>query len=196
MKIYATLNPDYISNIYLVADDENKFGIIINPGSFAYNVYKLVQSAGVEIKGIIVTQNAKECTDGIRLIKKIYDAKIYAYSPDIEDFKTVKVRDGFIIEESGITLKVLETPVNTFDSISIMSQDVVFVGNIMEAGTLSGFEEKDTPSDYEYQIIKNKILNINDNLIIYPGKGPATTLEIEKKFNPYFKEIMGINNVG
>ena len=190
MKVYTTLNPENISNIYLITDDNNESGVIIDPGSFALNVYKLIKATKVEIKKIIITQDIIEKTAGIPLIKKIYDAEIYALHKKILDFDTIKVKNNFIIKEKNLELKIIETPVNAFDAISILIEDNLFIGNIFQAGSLNAFEEKKYPSEYEFKIIKDKILCLDDHVIIYPGKGPVTTMEIEKKFNPYFKKIL------
>ncbi len=190
MRVYATLNPENISNIYLITDDEHKSGIIVDPGSFSLNVYKLVKHTQTEIKKIIITQNSIENTAGIPLIKKIYDAEIYAYDENILDYKAIKVKNNFIIKERDLEFKIIETPVHTFDAISILVDDVIFTGNIFQTGSLNAFEEKKKPSEYEFDIIKKKILSLPDNLIIYPGKGPITTMEIEKKHNSYFKRIL------
>jgi glyoxylase-like metal-dependent hydrolase (beta-lactamase superfamily II) len=188
MKIYAALNPETITNIYLITAD-GKNGIIINPGSLSYNIYKLIQSTGIEITKVIITQNKSENTNGLHLLKRIYDAEIYAYDGHDLGYKTISVRDGFTINESGFKLKILETPINSFDSISVLTDNAVFVGNIMQAGSLTAFLEGKCPSGYELEIIKKKIFPLADNLIIYPSLGAATTLEIEKKFNPFFKAI-------
>lgn len=190
MKVYTTLNPETISNIYLVTDDNSESGVIIDPGSFALNVYKLIKATKVEIKKIIITQDIIEKTAGIPLIKKIYDAEIYALHKKILDFDTIKVKDNFIIKENNLEFKIIETPVNAFDSISILIEENLFTGNILQAGSLNAFEEKKNPSEYEYEIIRKKILTLPDHVIIYPEKGPVTTMEIEKKFNPYFKKIL------
>ena len=190
MKVYTTLNPETISNIYLITDDNNESGVIIDPGSFALNVYKLIKATKVEIKKIIITQDIIEKTAGIPLIKRIYDAEIYALHKKILDFDTVRVKNNFIIKENNLEFKIIETPVNAFDSISILIEDNLFTGNIFQAGSLNAFEEKKNPSEYEFEIIRKKILPLPDHVIIYPEKGPVTTMEIEKKFNPYFKKIL------
>jgi glyoxylase-like metal-dependent hydrolase (beta-lactamase superfamily II) len=192
MKVYTTINPDTISNIYLLTDDNQQTGIIIDPGAFSQNVYKLVKYAGVDIKKIIITHNDNEQTGGIPLIQKIYDAEIYAYEDYVQDYKAIKIYDGAIIKEKDMEFKILETPVHSYDSISILVEDMLFIGDIFEAGTLSSITEGKNPCNYEYSIIKKKILSLPDNIIIYPGKGPATTVEIERKFNPYFKKINDI----
>ncbi len=106
MRVYATLNPENISNIYLITDDEHKSGIIIDPGSFSLNVYKLIKHTQTEIKKIIITQNTIENTAGIPLIKKIYDAEIYAYDENILDYKAIKVKNNFIIKERDLEFKL------------------------------------------------------------------------------------------
>jgi hydroxyacylglutathione hydrolase len=193
MKIFTALNPEYLTNIYFITDDDNKNGVIIDPGSFDENVYKLAQYTKVEINKIIVTHDDIVQTKGIPLIKRIYDAEIIAYKDTIMDFKTTKVRDGMTITQGGLTFKIIETQIHSHDSISILIEDAIFTGDIIEAGTLNSFEKDKEPSDYELHVIKNKILTLPANLIIYPSQGPATTLEIEKKYNQYFKKIIDDN---
>ena len=190
MKIYTTINPDCISNIYLITDDNQKYGVIIDPGSFALNVYRLVQFTGVEIKKVIITHNDIEKTGGIPILKNIYNAQIYAYDENVLDFNVIKARNNSVITEGELEFKIIETPVYAYDAISILSEDALFVGDILQAGTLSAFEGKKEPSEYEYEIIRKNILSLPDHVIIYPSKGPATTVEIERKFNPYFKKFL------
>ena len=189
MKVFTTVNPDCISNIYLITDDDQKYGVIIDPGSFALNVYKLVQSVGIEIKKIIITHNDIEQTAGIPVLKRIYNAEIFAYTDNIMGFKATNVMNGSIITEGNLKFKIIETPVHTYDSISILIEDTLFVGDILQAGTLSSLEkEKQEPSEIEFHIIQRHVLSLPDYVIIYPGIGPASTVEIERKFNPYFNK--------
>jgi hydroxyacylglutathione hydrolase len=189
MKIFTTVNPDTISNIYFITDDAQKYGVIIDPGSFAMNVYKLIKSTGAEIKKIIITHNSPEQTGGIPLIKKIYAPEIYAKNDNIMDFPAIKVTDGTIIQEGDLEFKVMETPVHSYDSISILSENTFFVGDVLQAGALSSLDKKD-PQEFELKIIQKYFLSLPDYTIIYPGHGPATTIDIEKRFNPYFQRIL------
>ncbi|MBN2546862.1 MAG: MBL fold metallo-hydrolase [Spirochaetes bacterium] len=186
MKIYTALNPESLSNIYLIISDNKNYGVLIDPGSFSQNVYQMIKNTSVDIKKIIITHNGPEQINGIPLIKKIFNADIYAYDEIILDYETITVRNDSLIDMEEMNFKIIETPVHTYDSISILTNDAIFIGDIFQAGSLSSFIEKKEPSKYEFNIIKNKILSLTDNIIIYPGQGPATTLEIERKFNPYF----------
>lgn len=194
MKVFTEVNPESITNIYFVTDNEQKYGVIIDPGSFAENVYRLIKQTGAEIKKIIITHNDYDQIAGIPVIKKIYDADIYAYSSKILNFDAQKIMNGSIIEEGDLKFKIIETPIYSYDSISILSEDTLFVGDMFQAGSFTTFNDKKAPSVYEYEIIKKHILSLPDHIIIYPSKGPATTVELERKYNPYFHKIIEQEN--
>ncbi|OHD12881.1 MAG: hypothetical protein A2086_02215 [Spirochaetes bacterium GWD1_27_9] len=190
MKIFTTLNPKNISNIYLITDDDQKYGVIIDPGSLSMNVYKLIRFTGAEIRKIIITHNGINQTAGIPLLNKIYKPEIFAYNETILDLPATKVKNGFVIKEGDMEFKIMETPVHTYDSISVFIENSLFVGDVLQAGALSSLDKKNVPTNFELNVIKKYFLSLPENTIIYPGKGPATTLEIEKKFNPYFQRIV------
>ncbi len=193
MKVFTIINPETISNIYFITDDNQKYGIIIDPGSFAINVYKEIKGIGAEIKMIIVTQNIPSKTRGIPLIKKIYDAEILSHNTDILNYKSKRIKEGDLITLGEIAGNVLETHLLSFDSISLVFGNSIFVGNLMEAGKFNSFKRSDKKSLIINQIIKKYFIELPYNTIIYPGKGPATTMEIELNFNPYFIRMKDAN---
>jgi len=97
------------------------------------------------------------------------------------------LKEGDTISVGNISFKVLHTPGHTPGSICLLSQREVFTGDTLFAGSVG---RTDLPGGSVEQLknsLNNKILNLPDHLIIYPGHGPSTTMEHEKKFNPYLK---------
>lgn len=189
MKIFTTVNPNVINNIYFVTDDEQQYGIIIDPGAFSLNVYNLIKRTGAEIKKIIVTHNVDDQVAGIPLIKKIYDVPIFSHNDKVMGFDAVKVKHGTIIKEGCLQFRVIDTPTHTYDSISLLIGDALFVGGVLQAGAVGIIDDSFISYDMVKKIIKDNILSLPNSTIIYPAKGPATTIELEIKFNPFFKEI-------
>lgn len=190
MKIFTIINPDNISNIYLLTDDEQSEGLLIDPGSFAINVYNEIRNIGADIKKIVITHNDPSKIRGIPVIKKMYDVEIFTHNSSDYDFKTTKVKNGDLIElgkESGV---VLETPIKSYDSISLKFSNNLFVGDILQTGALSSIDKSGIPTKLELSIIRKHFLDLPDNTIIYPEKGPATSIKIEKTYNPYFKKVI------
>lgn len=190
MKVFTTVSPKTIFNIYIVTDDKQQYGVIIDPGDFSINIYNLVKYIGAKITKIILTDGQEKKIDGIPVLKKIYDVDLYAYKNFILDYETKVIRNGNEIIEGDLNFKIIETPVSSYDSVSILIEDALFIGNAFQSGTLNRFKTAEFNTvDFELKVIKKNILSLPDHTIIYPSFGPATTLEIEKKFNPYFKGL-------
>ena len=96
------------------------------------------------------------------------------------------VEEGDLITFGDISLKVLHTPGHSPGGISLTTDNMVFVGDTLFAGSIG---RTDLPGgDYETLIrnVKEKIFTLGDDVIIYPGHGPKTTVGREKQTNPFF----------
>lgn len=190
MKVFTTVNSKTISNIYYITDNDQKYGVLIDPGDFSLNVYRLIKQTKAKLKKIILTHSDINQVGGIPLINKIYQPEIFAHTDSILDFNVTKVKHNSIIKEGDLEFKIMETPIHTYDSISILIDNALFVGDVLQAGALSSLDKMESPQQFELKIIKKYFLSLDNDIIIYPSKGPATTIEIEKRFNPYFQRII------
>lgn len=94
--------------------------------------------------------------------------------------------DGDLITLDSLALKVIHTPGHTPGSISLVIDNYLFTGDTLFAGSIG---RTDLPGGSFQQIInslKLKLATLNDELEVYPGHGPKSTLGYEKKHNPYF----------
>jgi len=96
------------------------------------------------------------------------------------------VKEGDVITFGDISLKVLHTPGHSAGSISLATDKMVFVGDTLFAGSIG---RTDFPGgDYDALIrnVREKIFTLGDDVVVYPGHGPKTTVGREKKTNPFF----------
>jgi hydroxyacylglutathione hydrolase len=97
------------------------------------------------------------------------------------------VNEQDIIEKADITLQVIHTPGHTPGGICLYCQKdgVVFVGDTLFADSVG---RTDFPGGDIRQLIENikqKLLILPDDTIVYPGHGPQTTIGREKTHNPF-----------
>jgi glyoxylase-like metal-dependent hydrolase (beta-lactamase superfamily II) len=93
--------------------------------------------------------------------------------------------DGDIIQIGNISLKVLHTPGHTPGSICLYSDNVLFSGDTLFAGSVG---RTDLPGGSERGIIrsiKEKLLVLPDETSVRPGHGPRTTIGAEREENPF-----------
>jgi glyoxylase-like metal-dependent hydrolase (beta-lactamase superfamily II)/rhodanese-related sulfurtransferase len=123
------------------------------------------------------------------------------------NYNALIAADNQVFELGDCKLKILHTPGHTIESIcillydennienSLFSGDTIFVGDVGRPDLLSGNLSKETLAEMMFDSIKNKILPINDNVLLYPGHGPGSacgrklgaetvsTLGVQKKLN-------------
>jgi glyoxylase-like metal-dependent hydrolase (beta-lactamase superfamily II) len=96
------------------------------------------------------------------------------------------LEEGDIIMIGDISIKVLHTPGHSSGGISLVTDKIVFVGDTLFAGSIG---RTDFPGgDYKGLLrnVREKIFTLGDDVIVYPGHGPKTTVGRESKTNPFF----------
>ena len=118
-------------------------------------------------------------------IAKIYGFTNYERSPMPKKF----INEDDIINFGISELKVIFTPGHAPGHISLYSEkdNLIISGDVIFQNSIG---RTDLPGgDFNTLInsIKNKILSLDDNVIIYCGHGPNTTVGNERRQNPFLK---------
>ncbi|MFQ6074472.1 MAG: MBL fold metallo-hydrolase, partial [Candidatus Bathyarchaeia archaeon] len=101
------------------------------------------------------------------------------------------LHDGDSVQVGGIVLRVLHTPGHSQGSISLIGNDVVFTGDTLFAGSIGRY---DLPggSLKEIKSSLKKLMILPDNMKVYPGHGPTSTIGEERRNNPFLQDFSWI----
>ncbi len=203
------------SNTYIVFN-ENDEGFLVDPGYSNNNaVVDHIKKLNKKIKGILLTHGHYDHIYALEEVCKLYpDAKVYISSKE-KDFLTdkdlnlcldaeiggakllnfvpnnlVEVTDNEEIVIGNFKIKVLETPFHTQGSVCYFIKDekLLFTGDTLFFTTI-GRSDLPTGSTRTISSSLRKLVELPDDLKVYPGHGPITTLDREKKHNAYLKNI-------
>jgi len=97
--------------------------------------------------------------------------------------KTLKDRDSIVL--AGINFEVIHTPGHTPGGICLKTDKMIFSGDTLFAGSVGRTDFPGASHDRLLTSIKGKLLILPEDMAIYPGHGPATTLKREKNENPF-----------
>ena len=97
---------------------------------------------------------------------------------DLESFEIA----GFKIEVSHAPGHTAGSAMFNVDGAYLISGDVLFAGGIGRTDMPTGSAQEMRNS------LRNKILPLDDELIVLPGHGPQTTIARERRSNPYLQE--------
>ncbi|MGL1894123.1 MAG: MBL fold metallo-hydrolase [Spirochaetaceae bacterium] len=185
MKILKHFSMFGKANSYIVGPDAGGDAILIDPGIMDIHMLDLIEKNNFYIKHILITHTHIHHYEALRTIKKIYDAQIYSFYSHVGDFDSNSIVDGETLKLSGYNVEAIFIPGHSSDSLVYKIGNMVFVGDVISAGLLGR-----TDSKYQEEMlidtIEEKLLILEDHAIMFPGHGPPSILETEKKmFNLY-----------
>ena len=96
----------------------------------------------------------------------------------------VWVQEGDAVKVGDLEFTVLETPGHTAGSVCYLIGNNIFSGDTLFQGSCG---RTDLPTGNWGEIIASlkRLRNLPGDYNVYPGHGPSTTMEIERRMNPY-----------
>jgi glyoxylase-like metal-dependent hydrolase (beta-lactamase superfamily II) len=187
MNVFINYCAYGFSNCYIMGTDleeENapRDAVVVDPGSMDTPMLDFLESHDYKLRGILVTHDHLNHVHGIRTLRRIYDAEIFAVNPVIQEHRTTVIRDGDVLKLGAITVTVITVPGHSSDSAIFSIQKILLTGDTITAGLLGN-----TISSYgktrQMESLRSKVFSLPGNLIVLPGHGPPTSLDAERRFN-------------
>jgi hydroxyacylglutathione hydrolase len=101
--------------------------------------------------------------------------------------------DGGVINVAGLELTVDHAPGHTRGSVlfrfSTPDEEACLSGDVLFAGSIGRTDLPGGSMDEMIVSLRDKILTLDDDIVVLPGHGPATTIGRERRSNPYLLEV-------
>ncbi len=210
MKIDRLILGAYQTNCYILRENvEAKNCLIIDAGLEADEMVNFLSQNKLNPVAVVLTHGHADHITGVAALRENFpDIKVHIHKLDAgmltgtrsnlsaltgKLFSTGSaeflLEEGSIIEQVGIRLQVFHTPGHTPGGICLYSKDegIIFSGDTIFAGSIG---RTDFPGGNMAQLItgiKEKLLILPDETIVYTGHGPVTTIAQEKAHNPFLQ---------
>lgn len=182
MRVIPNFSPDMLSNSYLIGPDTPGEAILIDPGQMDIPLLKKIEGNGYYIKGVFITHASQGHTKGLKTLLRIYDAAIYARHHSVVEVPCKSLKQGDKVQIGDITVHVQAMSEHNSDTLIYQIGDWLFTGDVLSAGDIGKSTNAFLHSNME-NAVKDRILKKEEELYIFPGYGPPTTLAGEKQFN-------------
>jgi len=183
MKVYTHFSVLGFSNSYLIGNPGGGDAILVDPGVMDLPLLALIESNNYYVRHILITHNHESHVRGGSTLLKIYSAEVYGGAKNLLTPDSHQVKDGEILDLSGTEVECIEVPGHSSDSLVFRIGSLFFTGDVLLAGRIGS-----TPNRYAQALlihaIENRLLTCERGLI-FPGHGPPSTIQSERRFNPY-----------
>jgi glyoxylase-like metal-dependent hydrolase (beta-lactamase superfamily II) len=180
MKLYFQYCSYGFSNCYVLGED--KTALIIDPGNIENETLEIIEDNNFYLAAVLITHDHLGHVKGLRTLKRIYNAEIFAVNHVVLEQKTTMVKDRDILKVAGFEVEVISIPGHSSDSVVYKIGGMLFTGDVLTAGLVGS-----TASAYgaatQMNTLRSRLLSLPGDYVVLPGHGPPSTLEAERRFN-------------
>jgi glyoxylase-like metal-dependent hydrolase (beta-lactamase superfamily II) len=192
---------------YILADDDSREAAVIDPGGNVEEIAAVIDRDRLKVVVIVNTHGhfdhiladaelrrrtgAPVCVhpaDSV-LLREPGFARAFGFADAEATEPDRLLADGDEVIFGRHRLKVIHTPGHSPGSISLLLDDgkTLFSGDTLFCG---GVGRSDLPGGSERALfvsIRDRLLPLGDDVMVYPGHGPETTIGRERKQNPFLR---------
>ncbi|USF27492.1 hypothetical protein N510_002439 [Firmicutes bacterium ASF500] len=189
------------TNCYIL-EDEKKIAVI-DPGDEAERILKVLEEMEGSVAYILLTHGHYDHTTAVpELHRALPEAKIYIHQADANGagsrlFPLAGQVDDLLLYDEGdalplgsLTIEVLHTPGHSKGSVTLKAGDVLFTGDTLFAGSM-GRTDLSGGDEGEIMASLKRLGELEGDFTVCPGHMQTSTLDQERKTNPYLRMAMG-----
>ena len=191
------------TNCYFLQDEESGLMAIIDPGDDWERILHQVKKAEGEVKYILLTHGHYDHTTAVPdLVKALPGVQVYIHQADANGAGSqlfplaAQVKDlnnydeGDTLPLGSLTIQVLHTPGHSKGSVTLKVGDVLFTGDTLFCGSCGRTDLRGGSYEEIMESLK-RLGELEGDFHVCPGHDRTSTLERERKYNPFLLEAMG-----
>ncbi|MDA5108737.1 MULTISPECIES: MBL fold metallo-hydrolase [Brevibacillus] len=192
------------TNAYILTNPASGESIVIDPGMEPAALLRALE--GKNVVAVLLTHAHLDHIGGLNQVRALTGAPVYIHpleqswltDPDLNgstrwnlsepivcEPAEHELADGQTLELAGLSIRVLHTPGHSPGSCSFVVGPHCFGGDVLFAQSIGRTDLPGGSFETLMISIQDKLFELDDDTIVYPGHGPKTTIEAEKLYNPY-----------
>lgn len=203
MKVISEKFGSMDNNCSLIIDEKTNQSALVDCNEFSQKMIDMI--GDTDLKYILLTHGHFDHIIGVKSVKEKYGAQVVISKEDEPMLNSSKlslavfcnapqnnvdadiiVKDGDEITLGEIKIKVMATPGHTSGSVCYIAENCIFSGDTLFYCSCG---RTDFPSGSHEQMMSSlqKLKSLDGDYKVYTGHNNLTTLDFERKNNPYMK---------
>jgi glyoxylase-like metal-dependent hydrolase (beta-lactamase superfamily II) len=206
----------FATNCWVLASERGSECIIVDPGGpdVTPDIESIIAQENLKPVAVLLTHGHLDHTFSVVPLADGYSIPAYIHSNDrlaltrpevlhgadlmatltgkawSEPAQVEELRNNQLFEAVGLSIKAIHAPGHTSGSLMFLVNDEVLLsGDVLFAGSIGRTDLAGGSHESMQKTLSTKVLTLADHLRVLPGHGPDTTIEFERRTNPYLKEL-------
>lgn len=205
IKVKSYVVSDFGTNCYFVVNTDTKEMLVVDPGDNAPMLADNIEKEQLKPVGILLTHGHLDHAGAAEELAKKYDIKIYVHEAEKETLADARInltaafgapkvfqadvflKDDEVLELLGCKIKVLFTPGHTPGGCCyyFAEQKMLFSGDTLFCESVGRTDFPGGSAAALIRSIREKLLNLPEDVRVYPGHMSQTSIGTEKMYNPF-----------
>jgi len=189
------------NNCYIIADENTKEGLVVDPGDEPDRILDLIHENKFQLKYIVCTHAHFDHVAAVPEIKEETKAKIVLHIDDLDIYRSTKdqaaawgyevdplpepemfVSEGDVLEVGDLRFEILHTPGHSPGGICLYGEGILITGDTLFAGSVGRTDLYGGDMEKLRRSFR-RLLSLSDKIKVLPGHGPETTIGQERTDN-------------
>ncbi|MBI4219076.1 MAG: MBL fold metallo-hydrolase [Chloroflexi bacterium] len=196
----------FSTNAYVVAAEGSGECVVIDPGAEGARLVAAIRFLALSVRFILTTHGHGDHTGGAATVKRelggLYvvaeadaervanpDSWIVSMMPGFEQPPEIdmKIHGNETLQIEGVDIGAIATPGHTPGSVCYSCEKAVFTGDTLFKGSIGRFDLPGGDGKQELKSIRERLLTLPADTVVFPGHGPRTSIEQEIHTNPFLQ---------
>jgi glyoxylase-like metal-dependent hydrolase (beta-lactamase superfamily II) len=203
-RVICLTNGVYQENCYILADPETGDAVIVDPGEDSDLFLRRVASESLTPRAVWLTHAHLDHILGVKDVVERTGAPLYMHPADRPLYDGVaeqgawlgvqaptppppdhELAHGDSLQLGGLEFEVRHVPGHSPGSVAFVGHGVAIVGDAIFAGSVGRVDLPGGDGGTLVASIRDQLMTLPDETIVYSGHGPETTIGTERRSNPF-----------
>ena len=207
MKIQSITVGAFQENCYLVVDDVTNRAVLVDPGAEPDRLIAMVRESGATLEQIWLTHGHIDHIGGVVGVRRVWPVPVHLHPFDMPLYERGAMQaayygiafdqppapdralaDDTYVMAGELPFRVMHTPGHSPGHVIFVHNGVVLGGDLLFAGSI-GRTDLPLSDPVRMEQSLERICALEDDTVVYPGHGPATSLAAERMSNPFLNGV-------
>jgi len=198
MILERSMHDQFLSNTYLVADEEGGTAVMIDAGGPVEPLLEAVEARGLTLSHVLLTHHHHDHVCDLEKVLAAHPgAAVLAHADEEVEGRTGTLAPGDVVEAGGLRIEAIPTPGHTAGMLSFLVDGNVFTGDTLFRNSVGGVRAPGhTTFEDIRESIMDRLLELPPETRVHPGHTDPTTVAEEWDGNAFVRVWRGLDPEG